>query len=151
MLCGYVTEQVKTNLLSNWGKEELTLQNWHYTYYIYIHIYLSVFKARWSQRGLFSSKHVTVCGRSAVCPFVTAISPSILARSLQQFHTIKKWHSIPWRVLGGTIRHIFVNFRQKVHVIITRDSPLLQIRTIFCSKRNRRPAFLTDIEVSSYI
>ena len=40
----------------------------------------------------------------AVCPFVTTISPSILARSLQKFYTIKNRYSIHWLVLGVTIR-----------------------------------------------
>ena len=51
--------------------------------------------------------------RVSVCPFVTSISPSSLARSLQTFHTIKNRNSIPWLVLGVTICQIFSHFSAK--------------------------------------
>ena len=71
--------------------------------------------------------------RVAVCPFVTAISPSILARSLQKIYTIKSRHSIPWLVLGVTIRQILAIFwpkmLKKLQVLVTAISLSVMARS----------------------
>ena len=92
------------------------------------------------------------------------VKPKVILETVKNENQSHGWHAIYSICLVLKTYHFscstfeflfsksyFVNFRQKVHVIITRDSPV-QIGTIFCSKRNREAHILsTDIEVYSRI
>ena len=85
-----------------------------------------------------------------LCPFVTADSPSVLTRSLTKFHTIKNRHSIPWLVLGVTIRQILSYFFAR-KVLVTAISPSILARSLQnCDAINIRhpiPWLLLDVTI----
>ena len=96
---------------------------------------LSLFKPADSVGGVIP---IETC--VAVCPSVTAISPTILTRSLQKFQTIKNRYSPPRLMLGVTIRQIFSHFWpknvQKIFMWVIMQDFKAHGYFLLCSARN---------------